>query len=185
MRMHLASVARTAAFVAAAICASTTKGVATQPGSVGAPFRSGPFIVRPLAFPTSAIFKRWTSETGKVRVCRTRCGHNGGGSASPYEGTPLYGSRYTSIAINSSATFALKEPKRVVTFIWGTPDKGCNVADFYDSTETLIGEIDAAEIPDAGYYKIKSPTPIGSIVFSEGDCRGDVYFEVAQGPSAH
>ena len=181
MKTHLASVARIVAIAAVAICLSPPVGNSAEIGSVGASIQIGPFEVKSLPFPTTATFKHWTSATGTTRVCKGRCGPHHG-SASPYYGTALYGSRYVSVPINSSATFVLKEAKAAVAFIWGTPDTNCNVADFYDSTGSLIGEIDASEIPGAGYYKIKSTTPIGSIVFSEGNCGGDVYFEIAQGP---
>jgi hypothetical protein len=181
MKTRLASLARIAAIVAVAICASPTKGAAAEPSAALAPFKRGPFTIRPLPFPTTATFKRWTSKSGTTQVCRTRCGPNGG-SLSPYVNTALYGSRYISLPINSSATFVLKEVKRRVAFIWGSPDNGCNVADFYDGTGSLIGEIDASQIPRAGYYSFRSLTPIGSIVFSEGDCNQDRFFEIAQGP---
>ncbi len=182
MKIHLASVARITAIVAVAFCASPTKGGAAEGSAVRAPFKRGVFTIRRLPFPTTATFKHWTSKTGTTQVCTTRCGGNGG-SLSPYYGTPLYGSRYISLPINSSATFVFKKAKKTVAFIWGSPDNGCNVADFYDGTGTLIGEVDASQIPRrGGYYSFRSLTPIVSIVFSEGNCNEDRFFEIAQGP---
>ncbi len=181
MKTQLTSVARITAVVAVAFCASPTKGGAAEGSAARAPFKRGVFTIRPLPFPTTATFKHWTSKTGTTQVCTTRCGGNGG-SLSPYVNTPLYGSRYISLPINSSATFVFKEVKKRVAFIWGSPDKGCNFADFHDGTGSLIGEIDASQIPRAGYYSFRSLTPIGSIVFSEGNCNQDRFFEIAQGP---
>jgi hypothetical protein len=181
MKMRLTNAARITAVAATALCASFNTGAAAEPGPPGAAFVTSPFTITPLPFPTKATFKKWRSASGSVVVCKTKCGPNGG-SESPYEGTPLYGSPYTSIAISSSARFVLKTPASAVAFIWGTLDPHCNITKFYDSTGSLIGKIHVHDLPGAGYYEIQSPTPIKRIDFLERACTGDVYFEVAQGP---
>jgi hypothetical protein len=163
---------------AAALCVLPSAGLSANPDA-SAPAHRLTFTLLP--FPTKATFKHWTSSVGSVVVCRTKCGGNGG-SESPYEDTALYGSRYTSIAYGSSATFVLKRPVRAVAFIWGSLDPNCNVARFYDTAGVRIGKITADELPSAGYYEIQSSTRIGSIVFHEKPCTGDVFFEIANGP---
>jgi hypothetical protein len=181
MNMRPANAARIVAVAALALCASFETGAAAEPGPAGAGFESSPFTITPLPFPKKATFKKWRKSTGSVVVCTGRCGPNGG-SLSPYNGTPLNGSPYTAIAISSSAKFVLKTPASAVAFIWGSPDRRCNLAKFYDSTGSLIGKIHVHDLAGAGYYEIQSPTPIKRIEFLERACSGDVYFEIAQGP---
>lgn len=181
MNMRPAHAARIVAVAALALCTSFGTGAATEPEAPGAAFASGPFTITKLPFPTKATFKKWRSARGTVVVCDMRCGPNGG-SASPYQGTALYGSPYTSISISSRARFELKTPESAVAFIWGTPDRRCNLAKFYDGTGALIGKIHVDDLKGAGYYEIQSPAPIKRIIFQERACTGDVYFEIAQGP---
>ena len=64
---------------------------------------------------------------------------------SPYEGTSFAGTAYTSVSAGGFAEYALGGVKKMISFVWGSPDS-------YNSVEFLLGGIlqDTLTVSNAG-----------------------------------